>query len=104
MGKPVLEFVLPCFLWLNDSLSEVSQNSKPSAQASMKFDVPIDFFDLFLFKTRSRVLRAGCGLTCLAFQRHVNNFRIAYVRILAERHPSQPIMAVKNNLHSCSAR
>ena len=31
------------------------------------------------FKTRSRVLRAGCGLTCLVFQRHVNIFRIASV-------------------------
>ena len=37
------------------------------------------------FKTRSRVLRAGCGLTCLVFQRHVNIFRTASVRILAER-------------------
>ena len=38
-----------------------------------------------IFKTRSRVLRAGCGLTCLVFQRHVNIFLTASVRILAER-------------------
>ena len=38
-----------------------------------------------IFKTRSRVLRTGCGLTCLVSQRHVNIFRTASGRILAER-------------------
>ena len=44
--------------------------------------LPCRTFTCHVFKTRSRVLRAGCGLTCLAFQRHVNIFRTASVRIL----------------------